>query len=121
MSGCVNKWIGMGNLGEDPTGKQIGDGENNFVAECRIACNENWVDKDGQKQEHTEWVTLICWGKRGKALAKWFKKGDGIFAEGRLKTRDWEGDDGKKHYKTEVIVSNWEFPPGKGKKQEEGF
>jgi single-strand DNA-binding protein len=117
MSASVNKWWGKGNFGNDPIGKQVGD--KGYVAEGSIACNEEWKDKDGNKQKHTEWINLVCWGNRGKAMEKYFKKGDCILiTEGKIRTNSWEDKNGEKRYKTEVIVLDWQFPGG-GKKKDD--
>lgn len=109
MASGVNKVILMGLLGGDPERKEVGDA---VVVNFRLATNESWVDRDGKKQERTEWHSCQCWGKRGEALAKFFGKGDGIHVEGKLQTRSWDDKEGNKRFKTEVRVLEWQFLPG---------
>lgn len=110
MAGGVNKVIIMGLLGADPEKKEI---NGNTLVNFRLATNESWVDKEGNKQERTEWHSCQMWGKRADAFAKFFSKGDGVYVEGKLQTRSWEDKEGNKRFRTEVVVTDWSFPAGK--------
>ena len=100
MSNGLNKVQLIGNLAADAELKTTQAGAN--VCKFRLACNESWV-KDGEKQDKTEWVSCVLWGKRGQALAQYLTKGKTIYAEGRLQTSSYEKD-GEKRYRTEVNV-----------------
>jgi single-strand DNA-binding protein len=100
----LNKVMLIGNLGQDPELKFTQGGT--AILNASIACAESYVDRNKERQERTEWVNLVVWGKRGEALNKILSKGSRIFVEGRLQTRSWEANDGTKHYKTEVVASN---------------
>jgi single-strand DNA-binding protein len=99
----VNRFIGVGNLGADCELRFTPSGQ--AVARARIALTETFTDKAGVKQERTEWVRLVIWGKRAEALAPYLTKGKMIYAEGSLRTDSWE-QNGVKRYSTEVIVRN---------------
>jgi len=100
----VNKVILVGNLGADPEVRFTPGGQ--AVANFRIATSESWKDKDGQKQEKTEWHRIVVWGKLGELCGEYLKKGRQVYLEGRLQTREWSDKEGKKNYTTEVVVSN---------------
>jgi len=100
----VNKVILVGNLGVDPEVRFTPGGQ--AVANFRIATSESWKDKDGQKQERTEWHRIVVWGKLGELCGEYLKKGRQVYLEGRLQTREWNDKEGKKNYTTEVVASN---------------
>lgn len=105
----MNKAILKGNLGADPELRYTQGGQ--AVLNMRLATTERYVDKDGAKQERTDWHTLTLWGKRGEALAQHLKKGSSILVEGRIQTSSYEKD-GEKRYKTEINVTELEFCDG---------
>lgn len=105
MSG-VNKVILMGRLGQDPETKHLND---TSVTNFSVATSETWKGKDGEKQEKTEWSRCVAWGKTGEFIQKYFSKGNMIFLEGKMETRNWEDKDGNKRYTTEVKVFKAEF------------
>lgn len=106
MSG-VNKVIIVGRLGLDPEVKQVGQG--NTVTRLSIATSENWVDKEGQKQERTEWHKVVVWGKLAEICGKHLAKGRQVYVEGRLQTRSWEDQQGQKRYSTEIVANTVQF------------
>lgn len=112
MAGGVNKVILVGNLGADPDLKKTPSGA--AVCELRIATNESWNDKNGQKQERTEWHRVVVWGKLGEICAKFLSKGRQAYVEGRLRTRSWEDKDGNKRYMTEIVANDVQFLGGQG-------
>lgn len=73
---------------------------------------------DGEYKEFTEFHNIVVWGKKAEVIQQYFSKGDGIYVEGKMQTRKWEDRDGNNRYTTEVNVWNFEFPPGKSKKNE---
>jgi len=109
MSG-VNKVIIVGRLGADPELKNVGNGQN--VARLSVATSENWLSKDGQKQERTEWHRVVVWGRQAENCAKHLSKGRQVYVEGRLQTRSWEDPQGNKRYSTEIVANTVQFLGG---------
>ncbi len=103
----INKVILVGNLGGDPEMKYTANGQ--AVARFNIATSESWTDKQGQKQERTEWHKIVVWGKLGEICGKHLSKGRQAYVEGRLQTRQWEDQQGQKKYTTEVIAMTVQF------------
>lgn len=102
----VNKVIIIGRLGQDPETKAVGQGAT--VTRLNIATSENWIGKDGQKQERTEWHRVAVWGKLAEICGKYLAKGRQVYVEGRLQTRSWE-DNGQKKYSTEIVATTVQF------------
>jgi single-strand DNA-binding protein len=111
MAGGVNKAILVGNLGADPEVRFTPGGQ--AVANFRIATSESWNDKNGQKQERTEWHRIVVWGKLAELCGEYLAKGRQCFVEGRLQTREWTDKENKKNYTTEVVASNVVFLGGR--------
>jgi single-strand DNA-binding protein len=109
MSG-INKVIIVGRLGKDPEVRQIGEG--NSVCKLALATSENWMDKNGTKQEKTEWHNVVVWGKLAEICGKYLAKGRQVYIEGRLQTRSWEDQQGQKRYTTEIVANTVEFLGG---------
>jgi single-strand DNA-binding protein len=112
MASGVNKVILVGNLGADPEMRYTKGGAG--VCELRLATNESWTDKNGQKQDRTEWHRIVVWGKRAELCAKYLSKGRQVYVEGRLQTRSWDDKDGNKRYTTEIIANDIQFLGGRG-------
>lgn len=110
----LNKVFLYGNLTRDPELKALPSGSQ--VVNFGLATNRTYKDKNGQKQEATEFHNVVAFGRTAEVIAQYVKKGRPIFVEGRLQTRSWEGkEDGKKQYRTEIIVDNFQFgADGKG-------
>lgn len=107
----VNKFIGKGNLGQDPDLRYLPDGRE--VVNFSMACNERWKDKQaGQIKESTEWVRVVAFGGRAKTIAEHFKKGSEIYIEGKLRTRKYEKN-GVDHYATEIVMDEFDFCGGR--------
>jgi len=98
--GSVNKVILVGNLGRDSELRYTPGGA--AVATLNLATTEVWNDKQGQKQEKTEWHRVVVWGKQAESLQEYLVKGKQIYVEGRLQTRQWDDKDGQKRYTTEI-------------------
>jgi single-strand DNA-binding protein len=96
----VNKVILVGNLGRDAELRYTPGGA--AVATLNLATTEVWNDKQGQKQEKTEWHRIVLWGKQAESLQEYLTKGKQIYVEGRLQTRQWDDKDGHKRYTTEI-------------------
>lgn len=105
MSG-INKVIIVGRLGQDPEMKAVGQGST--VTRLNVATSESWTDKNGQKQERTEWHRITVWGKLAELCGKYLAKGRQVYVEGKLQTRSWE-DNGQKKYSTEIVASTVQF------------
>ena len=99
----VNKVILVGNLGKDPEVRYTPGGQ--AVANFTVATNENWTDKQGQKQERTEWHRIVVWGKAAEHCGEYLSKGRQVYIEGRLQTREWTNKEGAKQYTTEVVAN----------------
>ena len=104
MAEGMNKVLLIGNLGQDPELRYTQGGQ--AVLNLRLATNESFMNRDNERQERTEWHTVIVWGKRGEALNKILSKGKQLCVEGRLQTRSWEDKQGQKRYSTEVVATN---------------
>ncbi len=98
--GSVNKVILVGNLGRDAELRYTPGGA--AVATLSLATTETWNDKEGQRQEKTEWHRVVLWGKQAETLSQYLQKGKQIYIEGRLQTRQWDDKDGNKRYTTEI-------------------
>jgi single-strand DNA-binding protein len=104
----VNKVILIGNLGRDPEVRSTPSGQP--VANFTLATSRRWRDKNGQKQEQTEWHQVVVWGKQAEIAGQYLTKGKQIYLEGRLQTRSWDDkNSGEKRYRTEVICENFQM------------
>ncbi len=110
MAGGVNKVILLGHLGADPDMRYTPSGQG--VCELRVATSESWNDKNGQRQERTEWHRVVVWGKRAEVCSKYLAKGRQVYIEGRIQTRTYDDKEGVKRYITEVIASDVQFIGG---------
>jgi single-strand DNA-binding protein len=110
----LNKVFLYGNLTRDPELKALPGGSQ--VANFGLATNRSFKDKAGQRQEATEFHNVVAFGRTAEVIAQYCKKGRPIFVEGRITTRSWEGkEDGKKQYRTEIIIENFQFGADGGK------
>lgn len=109
--GAVNKVILIGNLGADPEVRDLEGGAK--VATCSIATSEKWKDKNGEKQESTEWHRLVFWRGLAEVVEKYLKKGSSIYIEGKLRTRSYENKDGVKTWTTEIEVRELQMLGGR--------
>ena len=99
----VNKVILIGNLGRDPEVRTTPNGQT--VASFTLATSRKWKDKDGNRQEQTEWHNIVLWRGLAEIAQKYCRKGDMVFIEGKLRTRSWEKD-GVTRYTTEIVGDN---------------
>ncbi len=107
----LNKVLLYGNLTRDPELRALPSGMN--VVNFSIATNRVFRDRDGKKQEQTEFHNIVVFGRQADTVNQYLKKGAGVFVEGRLQTRSWEKD-GKKMYRTEVVAERVQFGPRAG-------
>ena len=104
----LNKIFLYGNLTRDPELKALPSGSQ--VVSFGLATNRVYKDKNGAKQEATEFHNIVAFGRQAEVIAQYVKKGRPLFIEGRIQTRSWEGkEDGKKQYRTEIVVENFQF------------
>lgn len=106
----VNKVILVGRLGQAPEVRYTPGGA--AVANFSVATNESWMDKQGQKQERTEWHRVVVWGKLAELCGQYLAKGRQVYLEGRLQTRQWQDKDGQTKYTTEVQAQTVQFLGG---------
>ena len=97
----VNKVILIGNLGKDPEVRSTTSGQR--VANFSLATSRSWTGQDGQRQEKTEWHSIVVWGKLAEICEKYLQKGKQVYIEGRIETRSWQDKEGQTKYKTEII------------------
>ena len=104
----VNKAIIIGRLVRDPEVRTTPSGQT--VTNFSVATSSKWKGQDGQMNEKTEFHNVVAWGKRGEVIGQYMTKGQEIYVEGRLETRSWDDkDSGKKMYRTEINLENFEF------------
>jgi single-strand DNA-binding protein len=100
-SSSLNKVMLIGNLGADPEMRFTPSG--NPVTSFRIAVNRVYNSPEGERKEETEWFSIVTWNRLAETCNQYLTKGQKVYIEGRLRTRTWDGQDGQKHYRTEVI------------------
>lgn len=105
----LNKVMLIGNLTRDPELKAIPSGQQ--VCSLSVATNRVYKDKDGQQQKATEFHNVVVWGRQAETCGQYLKKGQSAMIEGRLQTRSWDGQDGKKNYRTEIVADRVQFGP----------
>lgn len=110
----LNKVFLYGNLTRDPELKALPSGGQ--VANFGLATNRSFKGKDGQRQESTEFHNIVAFGRTAEVIAQYCKKGRPIFVDGRITTRSWDDKEtGKKNYRTEIVVENFQFGADGGK------
>ena len=103
----LNKVMLIGRLGRDPEVRYTNSGS--AVANFSMATTDTWKDKQGQRQERTEWHNIVAWGRLADFAQNYLKKGKLIYVEGRLQTRDWTDNQNVKHWKTECVANTINF------------
>ena len=130
----VNKVILVGNLGKDPEVRYMPSGD--AITNITMATTDSWKDKNGEKQEKTEWHRVAFFGKLAEIAGEYLKKGSQVYVEGRLQTRKWQDKEGQDRYTTEIVADrmqmlgsrsgggNYEVqdkaPPGEGRESGAG-
>lgn len=108
----LNKAMIIGNLGRDPEMRYTPNGQ--AVTQFTVAVNRNYKNQAGEWQEETEWFRVVVWGQQAERAAEYLRKGNKVYIEGRLQTRQWEDQTGQKRYTTELVadrVANLERRP----------
>ncbi|MDE1966250.1 MAG: single-stranded DNA-binding protein [Patescibacteria group bacterium] len=104
----LNKAIIYGNLTRDPEMRSLPSGQQ--VASFSVATNRTYKDKNGQKQEQTEFHNVVAFGRTAEVIGQYMKKGRPIYVEGRMQTRSWDDkESGQKKYRSEIVVENFQF------------
>jgi single-strand DNA-binding protein len=108
MAMAVNSVTVVGNLGGDPQARSLPSGDS--VANFSLATTERFKDRNGERQERTEWHRIVAFGKLAEACAQYLSKGRQVYVEGRLTTREYEAKDGSgKRYRTEIVARQVRF------------
>lgn len=107
----VNKVILIGNLGKDPEMRYMPSGD--AIANFSIATTDTWKDKNGEKQEKTEWHRISMFGRQAEVAGEYLKKGSPVYIEGRLQTRKWQNKEGQDQYTTEVVADRMQMLGGR--------
>ncbi len=105
----LNKAMVFGNLTRDPELRSLPSGMN--VASFSVATNRVYKDRDGKKQEQADFHNVVVFGRQADTVSQYLKKGSSVFVEGRMQTRSWEGKDGEKKYRTEIVADRVQFGP----------
>lgn len=109
----INKAILVGNLGRDPETRTTPSGQS--VAKFSVATTHRWKDRDGNRQERTEWHNIVCWGRQAEIAGQYLTKGRQVYVEGRLQTDSWDDKEtGKKMYRTEIVCDNFQMLGSRG-------
>ena len=108
----INRVILVGNVGSDPEIKVV---SNNNVASFRVATSEKYTDRNGETHENTDWHSIVAWGRSAELVGKFVHRGDKIYIEGKIRTREFTTQSGEKRTVTEVLADKFEFFPKNGK------
>ena len=111
-SSSLNKVMIIGNLGSEPEMRFTPGGVP--VTSFRVATNRVYKGQDGERKEETEWFSVVAWQKLAETCNQYLVKGMKVYCEGRLHTRTWDGQDGQKRYRTEIIANQVIFLDKKG-------
>ena len=102
----VNKVILVGNLGADPEARSLNNGGE--VVNIRVATSESWKDRDGNRQERTEWHNVVIFNENlGRVAKNYLRKGSKVYLEGQLQTRKWTDQNGNDKYTTEIVLQRF--------------
>ncbi|HKO54296.1 MAG TPA: single-stranded DNA-binding protein [Thermoanaerobaculia bacterium] len=109
----VNRVILIGRLGKDPEVRSTPSGSN--VAKFTIATDERYTDRNGERQERTEWHNIVAWGKLAEICGQYLKKGKLVYIDGSIRTDSWDDkESGQKKYRTEIIANNMQMLDRRG-------
>ncbi len=105
----LNKAFIIGNLTRDPEVRTLPSGQS--VATFSVASNRMWTDKQGQKQKQAEFHNIVTFGRLAEIAGQYLTKGAMVFIEGRIQTRSWDGQDGAKKWRTEIVAESMQMGP----------
>lgn len=103
MGRGLNKVMIIGHLGRDPEMRYTPSGRP--VTSFSVATNRTWTSAEGERREEVEWFNVVAWGALAEICKSQLQKGKQVYVEGRLQTRGWEDEDGKKHFRTELVAN----------------
>lgn len=103
MGRGLNKVMIIGHLGRDPEMRYTPNGRP--VTSFSVATSRSWTSAEGERREETEWFNVVAWGNLAEICKSHLTKGQQVYVEGRLQTRGWEDEDGKKHFRTELVAN----------------
>jgi single-strand DNA-binding protein len=104
MAGSLNKAMVIGNLTRDPELRKTAGGQS--VCSFSLATNRAYTDKEGNKKEEADYHNIVAWGRLADICSQYLVKGKKVYIDGRMQTRDWEGQDGVKKYRMEIVAEN---------------
>lgn len=108
MANDLNRHECIGRLGQDPEMKYLSDGK--AVCNLSVACSSSWKDKNtGSKEERTEWIRYVAFGKLAEIMGEYLRKGSKIYLSGELRTRKWQDDSGADRYSTEIVANDMQM------------
>lgn len=117
MARGLNKVMIMGNLGRDPEMRYTPSGKP--VTSFSVAVSRSYTKPEGERTEVTDWFNVVAWGRLAEICSQYLTKGSMVYVEGRLETRSWEGDNGQKHFRTEVVANDVNILDRKGRQGED--
>ncbi|MCJ7700648.1 MAG: single-stranded DNA-binding protein [Anaerolineales bacterium] len=103
MSRGLNKVMIIGHLGKDPEMRYTPSGRP--VTTFSVATSRSWNTTDGERKTETEWFNVVAWGSLAEICNQYLTKGQQVYIEGRLQTRQWEDDNGKRHSSVEIVAN----------------
>lgn len=119
MARGINKVILVGNLGNDPEVRYTPAGA--AVTTISVATTESWKDKDGNRQEKTEWHRVVFFSRLAEIAGEYLKKGSQVYIEGKLRTNKWQDQNGQDRYTTEILANEMQMLGGRGESGSGGF
>jgi single-strand DNA-binding protein len=115
----LNKCMIIGNLGADPEMRYTANGS--AVTNFNVATSRSYTNAQSERVEETEWFSVVTWNRLAETCAQYLSKGRQVFVEGRMQTRSWDGQDGQKRYKTELVAETVKFLGNRNDQPAEGF
>ena len=103
MAMGLNKVMVIGNVGRDPEMRYTPSGKP--VTSFSVATGRSWTNSDGERREETEWFNVVAWGNLAEICKQHIRKGQQVYVEGRLQTRSWEDQEGRKRFRTELVAN----------------
>lgn len=113
MARGLNKVMIIGNLGRDPEMRYTPSGKP--VTSFSVAVSRSFTKAEGERTEVTDWFNVVAWGRLAEICSQYLAKGSMVYVEGRLETRSWEGENGQKHYRTELVANDVNILERKGR------
>ena len=107
----LNKCMIIGRLGADPEMRYTANGS--AVTNFNVATSRQYTTADGERRDETEWFSVVTWNRLAEICSQYLVKGREVYVDGRMQTRSWEGQDGQRRYKTELIAENVQFLGGR--------